>query len=496
MSHRAGIPASWAVTRIGDVVEAGVEQRRPGPKSASYVDIGSIDRGTKRIGETQNVNASTAPTRARQWIKEGDVLVSMTRPNLNAVAIVPAELDGAVASTGFDVLRAVGMEPGWLFARVRSTEFISDICKDLQGVVYPAIRPRDVRDHRLPVAPLPEQRRVLDALDSYLSRLDETTTLLDRVQRNLKRYRASVLKAAVEGRLVPTEAELARAEKREYEPASVLLKRILVERRRRWGAEGKRGKYQEPEAPDTKELPELPKGWCRATVEQLGFVVSGQTPKEISDCLLPAGEVPWFRVGDMNTAGNEVFMRSGRDWLSSVSVERLGLHVQPAGTIIFPKRGGAIATNKKRRLAAPSAYDLNTMGVVPAAAVADYLWLWFLGLNLGRLSDGSNVPQINHGDIAPLPVPLPPLSEQPRIISEVERLFSLTDDAVVLTNTSRVRCQRLRQSILKWAFEGKLVDQDPNDEPAADLLARIKGEKGASPSKTSAAPPRIAKRKP
>ena len=107
---------------------------------------------------------------------------------------------------------------------------------------------------------------------------------LERVQRNLKRYRASVLKAAVEGRLVPTEAELARAEGRDYEPASVLLQRILAERRRRWEeaelaklkARGKtpkddkwKAKYKEPAPPDTAELPELPEGWCWITVGAL-----------------------------------------------------------------------------------------------------------------------------------------------------------------------------------------------------------------------------------
>ena len=109
---------------------------------------------------------------------------------------------------------------------------------------------------------------------------DDAVATLERVRRNLTRYRASVLKAAVEGRLVPTEAKLARAEGRSYEPASVLLERILAERRRRWEeaelakmkAKGKvpkddkwKAKYVEPIAPDTSELPDLPEGWCWAT---------------------------------------------------------------------------------------------------------------------------------------------------------------------------------------------------------------------------------------
>lgn len=101
----------------------------------------------------QSVTEADAPTRARQWVQAKDVLVSMTRPNLNAVAQVGADLDGAVASTGFDVLRAIGVVPEWIFYRVRTNEFVADVREDLQGVVYPAIRPRDVRRHQEPGEP-------------------------------------------------------------------------------------------------------------------------------------------------------------------------------------------------------------------------------------------------------------------------------------------------------------------------------------------------------
>ena len=137
----------------------------------------------------------------------------------------------------------------------------------------------------VPVAPTPRAaHRIVDAIDSYLTRLDDAVASLERAQAKLKAYRASVLKAAVEGRLVPTEAALARAEKRDYEPADVLLARILKERRRRWEeaelarlrAAGKtpkddkwKAKYEEPLAPDTGRLPVLPQGWCWASAVQL-----------------------------------------------------------------------------------------------------------------------------------------------------------------------------------------------------------------------------------
>src|SRR5207253_1976546 len=134
----------------------------------------------------------------------------------------------------------------------------------IHGVGRPRLGLRWLKTLQFPLAPLPEQHRIVEGIESYFSRLDDAVATLERVQRNLKRYRASVLKAAVEGRLVPTEAELARAEGRDYEPASVLLERILAERRRRWQEADGRGKYHEPVAPNTAELPELPEGWCWA----------------------------------------------------------------------------------------------------------------------------------------------------------------------------------------------------------------------------------------
>ena len=193
--------------------------------------------------------------------------------------------------------------------------------------------------------------------EKQFTRLDASLVLLKRVQANLKRYRASVLKAACEGKLVPTEAEVARAEGRDYEPADQLLARILSERRGCWeNQENRRGKYKEPVGPDTTDLPELPEEWVWATVDQLSIVVSGQTPRGITEAARsrPCG-TPWYRVGDMNAPGNDMYMVAASSWIHASDLAKLRLHIRPPGTIIFPKRGGAIATNKKRRLLAPAA---------------------------------------------------------------------------------------------------------------------------------------------
>ncbi|MBM3240237.1 hypothetical protein FJZ31_28475 [Candidatus Poribacteria bacterium] len=117
------------------------------------------------------------------------------------------------------------------------------------------------------------------------------------------------------------------------------------------------------------------------------------------------------------------------------------------------------------------------MGVYPVTIPYKYFYYWLSKIDLITLSDGSNVPQINHKAIEPLPFPLPPLSEQHKIVEEIERRLSVTDKIESVIETEIKRAERLRQSILKQAFSGKLVPQNPNDEPASILLEKIKQEK-------------------
>jgi type I restriction enzyme, S subunit len=177
------------------------------------------------------------------------------------------------------------MPPKYVLYCLRASE--RRLAERATGSTFEAISGRALRDHLVAVAPLAEQRRIVAEIEKQFTRLEAAVVALKRVQANLKRYRASVLKAACEGRLVPTEAELARAENRPYETADKLLVRILKERRARWEADqlakmqaaGKapkddkwKAKYREPAPPDTLTLRPLPEGWCWATIQQIADV--------------------------------------------------------------------------------------------------------------------------------------------------------------------------------------------------------------------------------
>ena len=132
----------------------------------TYVDLGAIDNDVKAIIASSRVSTQEAPSRARQLVGEGDVLVSTVRPNLNAVAVVPVHLDGATASTGFTVLRPESsLDARYLFHWVRSPSFVADMVRKATGASYPAVSDRIVKESLIPAPPVEEQRRIAGILD-------------------------------------------------------------------------------------------------------------------------------------------------------------------------------------------------------------------------------------------------------------------------------------------------------------------------------------------
>ncbi len=147
--------ASWNPTR--DAPEA----------EFAYIDLSALNNATKTVTGIQTVQGRNAPSRARQLVKSGDILVSTVRPNLNGVARVPEKLDGATASTGFCVLRPEPskLDESYLFHWVRSHEFVADMVRKSTGASYPAVSDRIIGESEIPLPPLAEQRRIAAILD-------------------------------------------------------------------------------------------------------------------------------------------------------------------------------------------------------------------------------------------------------------------------------------------------------------------------------------------
>ena len=165
------------VRRLGDVCERSVVSRDPKRNPDSkflYIDISAVDNARKRITSPQRVSGRDASVRARQLVRKNDVLVSTTRPNLNAVALVPAELDGQVCSTGFCVLRAdVEVEPHYLFLFVQSSAFVDPLSDLVKGALYPAVTDKQVFAQQIPWVPLVQQRQIAARLNVQLANVEQ-----------------------------------------------------------------------------------------------------------------------------------------------------------------------------------------------------------------------------------------------------------------------------------------------------------------------------------
>jgi type I restriction enzyme S subunit len=279
----------------------------------------------------------------------------------------------------------------------------------------------------------------------------------------------------------------------------VLLERILAERRRRSEEARARGKYQEPIAADTSDLPKLPEGWCWATVDALIWDAGYGTSQK---CTYEATGPPVLRIPNVQNQTIDL-----DDLKFATEAERLNPDgiVEPGDLLFIRTNGsrGLIGRGSVIVQQLPSAHHfasyLIRIRIVNVDAVPRWTGLaWHTPVLRSQIlaEAASSAGQYNVSLTAAraFAVPLPPLAEQHRIMAEVERTMSLVDACEEIAAANEGRCVRLRQSILKWAFEGKLADQDPSDEPASALLERIRSQTSASRQSASDADDRRRRR--
>ena len=441
------------MSTFGELTAPKVEQTGPGGDGAFvYVDISSIDNQGKRIVEPKRLSTDAAQSRARQRLQKGDVLISMTRPNLNAVAIVPPDLDGAIGSTGFHVLRAnADADPHWLYYAVQSNSFVKAMCDLVKGALYPAVRPKDIREYSINPPPLAKQREIVAELEKQFSRLNEAVANLQRVKANLKRYKASVLKSAVEGRLVETEASIAHREGRSYETGEQLLQRILEERRAKWSG---RGKYKLPASPLKDGLPPIPDGWTWSNADQLTHLIT-------------SGSRGW---GDFYSDTGVLFIRAQdikTDALNLPDAARVDVPIDAEGTRSSVTEGDILVTitgaNVTKSALVPALGELAFVSQHVALMklampeTASFVFSWIVSPANGRKvleswAYGAGKPGLSLEQVRALPIALPPLAEQARIVAEVDRHLSIVREVESEVDTNLKRTQALRQATLQKAF--------------------------------------------
>jgi len=505
------LPPGWAWAAIDELTEFVTSGSRGWARYYAdtgplFLRVGNLDRATIELSlrDVVRIQPPVGAEGRRTRVQPGDILLSITA-DVGMVGLASKAISEAYVNQHVALLRPLpSVFPSGLAYALLDPAGLQALARRVQyGMTKPGLSLIQVRRFPVRVPPLQEQHRIVDAIDSHLTRLDEAVALLERVRRNLGRYRAAVLDAAVQGRLVPTDAELARREGRDYEPASVLLERILAERRRRWEeaeltemiAAGRPPKddrwkraYKEPTAPGTSGLPRPPEGWCYT---QLPFLLpAGRQGMKTGPfgTLLKKHEhvesgIPVLGIENIEpmrfVSGSKIHITATKAaQLSAYDIRPPDLIISRSGTVgevcVVPEHVG------------DARFSTNVMRVrlIPDEPVPSFFALLLNGSRFVRdqisaLCGGTTRDFLNQRILSSIIFPVPPKEEQRRIVDAVRDLLSIADALQAQVQRDSLRCQHLRKSVLKWAFEGKLVDQDPSDEPASILLERIGAERAA-----------------
>ncbi len=346
------------------------------------------------------------------------------------------------------------------------------------GSTFTAISKSDLQEIEILLAPLAEQRRIVAKLEVLLSKVDASRKRLKRIPVISKRFREAVLSAACDGRLTADW----RQGNSHPECAEVLLRLMQVERKTKWEAKHVGRRYPPPQAMEERDLPAIPESWVWVNFDQCTWEITVGHVGPMRERYIPEGR-PFLRSQNVrplrfDPAGrvfipedfHEVLAKSAL-YGGEILVVRSGANT--GDCCVFPKGFGE-ANCSDLVIARPLSGLLPEYG---AAYVASPQGQAHLALH----ETGIAQPHFNIGAMRVKPFPLPPKAEQQEIVKRTNELFAFADQVEARYLKAKTHVDRLTQSILAKAFRGELVPQDPNDEPAAALLERLKSAPTEAP---------------
>ncbi|MBU4287105.1 MAG: restriction endonuclease subunit S [Proteobacteria bacterium] len=476
-NRKEEIPKNWSITELGallvQITNGLTTKQSKEPPGIPVTRIETISYGTVDLSRVRYITDIDEDKKEKFLLRRGDILFSHINSDFHLGKT-------AIVTTNRPLLHGMNLlllrtdhsclDSYYLHYLCNYYRFAGKFVEIAQHAVnQSSLNQKKIKSLNIPLAPLNEQKRIVAEIEKQFSRLDEAVDNLKRVKANLHRYKASVLKAAVEGRL--TEEWMAAHP--DVEPAEKLLERILAERRKKWeeaelakmkkaGKEPKDGKwkkkYKEPEMADQIDM-EMPDGWVSATVKQLAERVQyGSSSKTNEDSV----GIPLLRMGNIFEGK---LLLDKLKYLPESHDEFPELLLEPDDLLFnrtnSPELVGKTAVYKGNP--SPCSFASYLIRARFINGVDPNFISYFINSNYGRKWIKSVVSQqvgqanVNGTKLQALSVPLPPYIEQCRIVSNVENKFSIIDGIEKEVDRNLIRADRLRQSILKKAFSGKLL---------------------------------------
>lgn len=449
------LPQGWADTTIGAVTLpiVSIDPTNEPNTEFRYVDIGSIDKSTQTIGKPKTFLGQDAPSRARRVIHEGDVLFSTVRTYLKNIAAVPEHLDGALTSTGIAVLRASAVvDSRYLFNWVCSGEFVDKMSGAQDGTLYPAVSDKVVSSASIPLPPFPEQRRIVAKVDGLTARTARARKELSYLPTLIARYKQRLLTLAGDGTLTQRWREENAAA--DWSPTTVLDVASHT--------------FDGPFGSNLKSVDYAGKGVRVVRLENIGNLrFIGEKETYISEAKFKTLKRHKLEPGDVlfsSFIAEEIRVCEFPDDLPTAAINKADCFC------VRPDVTKCLSSFLAYRLASPKSYD-----------------------KLKEAVHGATRPRISLTHLKKYEFELPSLDEQAEIIRRIDSAFLWLDRMVADHAAAARLLPKLEAAILAKAFRGKLVPQNPDDEPANILLERVMAERVAAPKEKRSPKARVLK---
>lgn len=500
------LPKGWSQIKLSDIA-----MLRTGPFGSSlhqsdYVTDGvplinpmHIARGQLVPSSDTTVSVDTAERLSEFRLKSSDIVIGR-RGEMGRCAVVRPQAEGWLCGTGSLIIRPLHgrLSSDFLQYFLAHDRVVRYLMSASVGSTMANLNQQLLLDLDVCIPPAAEQTRIVAKLEELLSDLDAGVAELKAAQKKLQQYRQSLLKAAVEGALTASWRETQRTTNAPFETGAELLERILRERRGRWEEkqlakfkeQGKippkdwQKKYPEPVVPDTNGLPELPSGWVWTSLDQLVAESSYGTSVK---CNYESGGTPVLRIP--NVSGGKLDLRDMKSSITELGIGELD-HLAVGDVLVIRTNGsiGLVGRAAAVTCALPVPHYFASYLLRLRCIETTYIHRWIVAvLSAGagrkwleaRAASSAGQHNISLSTLLTMSIPLPPLEEQARILNAIEDGQETIEQQSKAFEMSLKQSTFQRQNILRAAFSGQLVPQDPNDEPASVLLERIRSERTA-----------------
>ena len=480
------LPQGWVTAPLNQIAE--INPRHPkgldDTMQVTFVPMAGLSE-TKPEFQFAEERLLGAVRKGFTHFAEGDVLFAKITPCMeNGKGAVARGLRNKLGcgTTELHVVRPLaGISPEYIYRFLAQDGVRRAAKENFTGTAGQARVPTSfIEELEIPLAPLDEQRRIVAKLEKLLGKADACRKKLEWIPTLLKRFRQSVLAAACSGHLTADWRE----ENPSDETGEDFSSKVLKHRAAAWERSGRKGVCQEAPIADTSILPDVPRGWAWIPLGILGAnpfetVQTGPFGALLHKEEFTASGVPVVAVGNLTGMG---FTKEGLYFVSDAKAQQLSRFDIQAGDVLFARSG---ATLGKACVAPSDAKDWRMTGHILRARlnrdfmIPDYCVFALRGdpaviRQVFGSVQGTTRPGYNTTLLESIALPLAPLPEQQEIVRRVESLFALADQLEARLRAAERQVDALTPSLLARAFAGRLVPQDPNDEPASALLARIR----------------------